>query len=185
MNSLTTDTDVEQVIIPGWLRVVDLLVGALSIAFFVLVGLMPSNVAIIILLTIALFMVGLARFARAAAVRAKGTPRRVVNLAAGLLGIGAASLIIFNISLPEGYLVIILGIAWMVMGLARILIGIIEKDVFQWARILQLVIGLATVALTSLVLVYSATDFSAIAMILLIIVIANGFARTSRAYVGV
>lgn len=177
----------EQVIIPDWLRAIDILVGALSIALcsFVLIGLVPSSVAILILLIITLFMVGLARFARAAAVKAKGTSRRAMNLGAGILGIGAASLLIFNIQLPEETILILLAIAWMIMGLARISIGLIERDVPLWARILQIVVGLTTVALTGVVVMFPIADFSTILLFLLITVIANGFARTSRGYVGV
>jgi len=177
----------EQVVIPGWLRAVDILVGTLSIALclLVLIGFVPSNVAILILFTLSLFMVGLARFARAAAVKAKGTARRVVNLAAGFVGIAAASLLIFNIELPEEHLLISLAVAWMIMGFARVSIGVMERDVSLWARILQVVVGLTTIALTGVVVLFSAADFSAFVLFLLIVVMANGLTRTSRGYVGV
>ncbi|NHI83056.1 MAG: hypothetical protein EAX81_01955 [Candidatus Thorarchaeota archaeon] len=177
----------EQVVIPSWLRTIDILVGALSIALcgFVLLGLLPSSIAILILLTIALFMVGLARFARAAAVKAKGIYRRVVNLIAGSIGIGAAALVAFDVELPEGILLLILGIAWMIMGIARILIGALEKDVAMWARILQIVVGLATITLTSIVILITPPEFSAVVLFLSIAVIVNGFARASRGYVGI
>ncbi len=177
----------EQIVIPGWLRAVDILVGTLSIALclMVLIGFVPSNVAILVLFTLALFMVGLARFARAAAVEAKGTTRRAINLVAGCVGIAAASLLVFNIELPEEQLLILLAVAWMIMGFARVSIGMIEKDVSISVRILQVVVGLITVALTGVVVLFAAADFSAFVLFLLIVVMANGLARTSRGYVGV
>jgi hypothetical protein len=180
-------TTIEQVVIPRWLRGVDILVGTISIALcvLVLIGFVPSNVAILVLVTLALFMVGLARFARAAAVTAKGTARRAINLVAGCIGIAAASLLMFNIELPEEQLLVLLAVAWFIMGLARISIGIIEKDVSLWVRILQVIVGFTTIALTGVVALYSAADFSAFVLFLLIVVMANGLARTSRGYVGV
>ncbi|MFX1441532.1 MAG: hypothetical protein ACFFFD_14915, partial [Promethearchaeota archaeon] len=82
-------------------------------------------------------------------------------------------------------ILILLAIAWMIMGLARISIGLIERDAPLWARILQIVVGLTTVALTGVVVMFPIADFSTILLFLLITVIANGFARTSRGYVGV
>ncbi|NHJ12519.1 MAG: hypothetical protein EAX95_02530 [Candidatus Thorarchaeota archaeon] len=177
----------EQVVIPAWLRAIDMLVGALSIALcgFVLLGVVSSGVAILILLTVSLFMVGLARFARAAAVKAKGTPRRIINLIAGLIGIVAAILVAFNVGLPEGSLLVILGAAWMIMGIARISIGVLENDVATWARILQVVVGLATIALTAVVILFTPAEFLAVVVFLSIAVIVNGFARASRGYVGI
>jgi len=177
----------EEVVIPNWLRAMDVLVGALSIALcgLVLLGLVTSSIAILILLTIALFMVGFARFARAATVKPKGTSRRVINLVAGLIGVGTASIIIFNIGFPDEYLLALLATAWMIMGLARVSIGIIEKDVQMWARILQIVVGLTTLAFTVLVILNPSAEFSAVLLLILVVVIVNGFARTSRGYVGV
>ncbi len=177
----------EQITIPSWLRSVDILVGVLSIALcgLVLLGVVPSNYAIVVMLTVAILTVGLARFARAAAVKAKGTPRRVINSIAGMVGIAASLLIFLNVGFTPPELLVILAFAWMVMGIARVLIGVLEKDVVMWARILQGVVGLATIALTALILLYPSAEFSAILALLIIAVMANGFARAGRGFVGV
>jgi len=177
----------EQISIPNWLRSVDILVGGLSIALcgLVIIGIVPSSYAIVIMLTVAILMVALARFARAAAVKAKGTPRRAINLIAGIIGVVASFLIFLNLGHTETELLIILAFAWMVMGLARIIIGGLDRDVAIWARVLQVVVGLATIALTALILLFPTAEFSAILTLLLIAVMANGFARVGRGYVGV
>lgn len=177
----------EEVIIPDWLRAIDVLVGALSIALcgLVLLGLVTSSIAILILLVIALFMVGLARFARAASVKPKGTSRRAINMVAGLIGIGATLVLVFNLGIPGEHLLTLLAYAWMVMGIARIFIGLIERDVVTWARILQIVVGLVTIAFTLIIVANPSAEFSEVVLFLLVVVITNGFARTSRGYVGI
>lgn len=71
------------------------------------------------------------------------------------------------------------------MGLARISIGLIERDMPLWARMQEIAASLTTVALTGIVAISPVADFSTILLFLQIMVIANGFARTSRGYVGV
>ena len=71
------------------------------------------------------------------------------------------------------------------MKLPRMSIGLIERDVLLWARMHQIVASLTTVALTGIVAIFPVADFSTILLFLQIMVIANGFARTSRSHVGV
>ncbi len=172
---------------PSWIRGVDIIVGIVSIIAAVLfvVGNSLSSLILIFVLSAALTAVGFARVARAAAVKAKGTPRRIVNLISGLSVILIVAILILTTGLADALQIRLIAFAWLINAVARIIIGILEKDVDRNLRMMQFIVGI----LSALVAVYidlsPLVDVNTAILFLALVVGANGLARTARGYVGV
>ncbi len=172
---------------PSWIRAVDVIVGIISIIAAVLfvIGSSVSNFVLIFVLSASLVAVAFARVARAAAVKAKGTPRRAVNLITGASVLILVAIVFFVASLPEAFQIRLIAFAWLIMGTARILIGILENDVQRNLRIAQFVVGIISIAISIYIDLNPSIDVPTAVLFLALVVGSNGLARTARGYVGV
>ncbi len=172
---------------PSWIRAVDAIVGVISIVAAVLfvIGNSLSNFVLIFVLSASLVAVAFARVARAAAIKAKGTPRRAVNLISGAVVLILVAVVFFVSGLPEGFQIRLIASAWLIMGTARILIGILENDVQTNLRISQFIIGIISIAVSIYIDLNPSIDVPTAVLFLALVVGSNGLARTARGYVGV
>ncbi len=182
---MTQDTSYDS--FPNWIRGVDIIVGIISIfaAILFVIGNSLSSLILIFVLSAALAAVGFARVARAAAVKAKGTPRRIVNLISGISVIIIVALLILTTGIAESLQIRLIAFAWLINAIARILIGFLEKDVDRNLRILQFIVGLISVVVAVYIDLNPVVDVSTAVLFLALVVGANGLARTARGYVGV
>jgi uncharacterized membrane protein HdeD (DUF308 family) len=173
--------------LPNWVRIADVVVGVLSVIAALLVSthIVLAQLAAIFLLSFAFLTVGLSRVMRAAAVPWKGTPRRIVNLVTGFAVIFLMSIIFFVSTLEIEVMIFLVGLTLAVLGIARILIGILETDVKRWMRIVQIIVGLSTIALALAVIEMPALDFLLLSLLLSIGAFANGLTRIGRGYAGI
>lgn len=172
---------------PNWIRAVDVIVGIISIvaAILFVIGSTLSSLILIFALCAALTAVGFARVARAAAVKAKGTPRRVINLISGASVIFIVAILVLTTGLPESLQIRLIAFAWLVNAIARILIGTLEKDVGWLLRIAQFIVGIVSVVVAVYIDLNPLVDVNTAILFLALVVGANGLARTARGYVGV
>lgn len=172
---------------PSWIRAVDAIVGIISIVAAVLfvIGSSLSNFVLIFVLSASLVAVAFARVARAAAVKAKGTPRRAVNLITGVGVLILVAIVFFVSGLTADFQIRLIASAWLIMGIARILIGILENDVQRNLRISQFVIGIVSIAISIYIDLNPSIDIPTAVVFLALVVGSNGLARTARGYVGV
>jgi uncharacterized membrane protein HdeD (DUF308 family) len=173
--------------LPNWVRIADVLVGALSIIAALLVSthIIIAQLAAIFLLSFAFLTVGLSRVLRAAAVPWKGTPRRVVNLVTGIIAIFLMSIVFLVSELGIQTLIILVGWTLAIMGTARVIIGILENDVTRLIRIMQIVVGLSTITLALFVVALPTLEFLVLSLLLSIGALANGLTRIGRGYAGI
>jgi uncharacterized membrane protein HdeD (DUF308 family) len=173
--------------LPNWVRIADVVVGALAViaALIVFTNLVLAQLAAIFLLSFSFLSVGLSRIARAAAVPWKGTPRRIVNLVTGITAIFLMSIVFFYSALEIETMIILVGWTMIVIGAARVLIGILENDVKDWMRIIQIIVGLSTIALAFTVIAMPTLEFLVISLLLSIGALANGLTRIGRGYAGI
>ncbi|MFW9918863.1 MAG: DUF308 domain-containing protein [Candidatus Thorarchaeota archaeon] len=172
---------------PNWIRAVDVIVGIISIiaAILFVIGNSLSSLILIFVLSAALAAVGFARVARAAAVKAKGTPRRIVNLISGASVIIIVAALILTTGMADALQIRLIAFAWLINAIARILIGILEKDVDRKLRMLQFIVGILSAVVAVYIDLNPAVDVSTAVLFLALVVGANGLARTARGYVGV
>jgi uncharacterized membrane protein HdeD (DUF308 family) len=173
--------------LPNWVRIADVLVGALSIIAALLVSthIIIAQLAAIFLLSFAFLTVGLSRVLRAAAVPWKGTPRRVVNLVTGIIAIFLMSIVFLVSELGIQTLIILVGWTLAIMGTTRVIIGILENDVTRLIRIMQIVVGLSTITLALFVVALPTLEFLVLSLLLSIGALANGLTRIGRGYAGI
>ena len=179
--------EMSDVSFPNWIRAVDVIVGIVSIIAAVLfvVDHSLSSLILIFVLAAALTAVGFARVARAAAVKAKGTPRRIVNLISGLSVILIVAILVLTSGLADSLQIRLIAFAWLINAIARILIGFFEKDVDKNLRILQFIVGILSALIAVYIDLNPLVDVSTAVLFLALVVGANGLARTARGYVGV
>lgn len=172
---------------PSWIRAVDVIVGVISVVAAVLfvIGNSLSNFVLIFVLSASLVAVAFARVARAAAVKAKGAPRRAVNLISGAVVLILVAVVFFVSGLSEVLQIRLIASAWLIMGVARILIGILENDVQRNLRISQFIVGIISIAISIYIDLSPSIDITTAVLFLALVVGSNGLARTARGYVGV
>jgi uncharacterized membrane protein HdeD (DUF308 family) len=172
---------------PNWIRAVDVIVGIISIVAAVLfvIGNSLSNFVLIFVLSASLVAVAFARVARAAAVKAKGATRRAVNLISGAIVLILVAVVFFVSGLSDDLQIRLIASAWLVMGIARILIGIFENDVQRNLRISQFIVGIISIAISVYIDLSPSIDVTTAVLFLALVVGSNGLARTARGYVGV
>jgi len=78
-----------------------------------------------------------------------------------------------------------IALAWVILGGARITIGILEDDVDRNLRVLQLFVGSISIIVAVLLVIFPATEFLLALSFLALITGMNGMARIARGYVGV
>ena len=172
---------------PTWIKKTDLAVGLTSFvaAIFIILDTHIAHYMLIMALIITLFAIGLARAARGAAVTSKGIPRRVTNFVIGILVIGLIAIMVFVPGLSEDNQIRLIAGSFLLMGIARIIIGIIEDDVPRNPRILQFIVGILTIIVSVLVLIAQVQEFVPAILFLGTIAAMNGLSRIARGYVGV
>ena len=172
---------------PKWIKTTYLAVGLVSLvaAIFVILDTELAHYTLILALIVALFAIGLARAARGAAVKSKGIPRRVTNIVFGILVIILIDIIIFVPGLSEVVQIRLIASSFLLMGIARIIIGILETDIPQNPRILQFIVGILTIVVSVIVLITPVPEFIPAILFLGTIAAMNGLSRIARGYVGV
>jgi uncharacterized membrane protein HdeD (DUF308 family) len=177
----------EEVVFPRWIRFLDIFVGVVSIAAAVLIVLESALAHFVLIVTMcaAMIAIGLARVARAASVKAKGVPRRLTNLLIGIAVIALSGGVILEVGVSEVLAVQMIALGWILLGLARIIIGILEGDVQLSLRVVQFIVGMLSIGVAVWVLLFPSTEFTTEILFLSIIVGLNGIARLTRGHVGV
>ncbi|MHA1638396.1 MAG: hypothetical protein ACTSUB_10325 [Candidatus Thorarchaeota archaeon] len=172
---------------PKWIKITDLAVGLVSLvaAIFVVLDTHLAHYTLVLALIVALFAIGLARAARGAAVKSKGTPRRITNISIGMLVIVLIGFVIFLPGLSEIIQIRLIASSFLLMGIARVIIGIIEDDVPRNPRILQFIVGILTIVVSVIVLIAPVPEFVPAILFLGTIAAMNGLSRIARGYVGV
>ncbi|MFW9909061.1 MAG: hypothetical protein ACFFEF_10830 [Candidatus Thorarchaeota archaeon] len=172
---------------PTWIRLIDIIVGIISVlaAVLIIIGSTLSHLVVIFVLSISIMAIGIARAARAAAVKAKGVPRRLVNITTGSVAIVISLFLLIATGLAEPLMIQLVALAWLVLGLARLAIGVLEKDVDRRLRMSQFLIGGVSVIVAIVISIYPEVNTTLALALLGVIVGMNGMARVARGYVGV
>ena len=176
-------------ILPTWIRYVDAIVGLITFFTGLIIVIDPAiaRFTVILILTISLFAVGLARVARVAAVKSIGKSRQIINLLSGFLILAIVFVLFFTPTIPlnQTEMILLIATAWIITALARILVTILDQEISKYLFYIQILIGLSTLPVGLWIILYSSGDIDFLLLLLGIVTLSNGLARTSRGYAGV
>ncbi len=139
----------------GNYRALEIVLGIIALAVGVLVLVFPSIVIItlIVFFALALFAVGILRLATAAS-SAFPPSIRGVNAAIGIIAILVAIVMAFVPALAAAFLVVLLGIALLIYGIGRIVVGGTATNLNMGLRAALVVLGLIVAVFAVIVIVF-------------------------------
>jgi hypothetical protein len=102
---------------------------------------------------------------------------RVFMFITGLAAIIISLVDFIFLSLTPEFLIIYPAIAMLLVGSSRIVLGVLVRDVPIWIQMLQVLAGILTLNLAAFVFIFPNAGFSALMVLLVISLIANGLVR--------
>jgi uncharacterized membrane protein HdeD (DUF308 family) len=166
---------------PTWVRGLDTITGVISVVvgFWIIFDIALAQLTILYLLSFSLLLIGITRIVKVATTSDEDMKRasRVFNATAGVIGIIAAAYVfmfpLFTILLSIAFL----AVALLVGGIARIYIGAVESHLPSWSRGLLLIVGLLTIVISMMAIIFPGYGFVVLVLYIAITLIINGFTR--------
>ncbi|MFO7797407.1 MAG: DUF308 domain-containing protein [Promethearchaeati archaeon] len=165
------------------IRIYNIVTGLveMGLAILVLIFSVEAVIAFLIFLGIGMLIVGFARMIDALTDEKLSNIqliwRLVVSVAIIILSLITVFLTITNPTLAITILIIWIGIAFLLTGLVRFFEGILMKEYWGWMRGLFIVVGLITIILAFLVILFPILGFIYIIVTFSISLLLNGLVR--------
>jgi len=163
----------------SWINLFDDVIGIIIIlvAVIAVLELTISFVYALEVLSLGLLAMGFAWVVWAIYVMKRNLYARVFMFITGLAVIIVALVDFIFLSLPPEFLIIYPALAMLLVGLSRIVLGVLVGDVPIWIQMLQVLTGILTLNLAAFIFVFPTASFSAMLVLLVISLIANGIVR--------
>jgi uncharacterized membrane protein HdeD (DUF308 family) len=173
--------------IPNWLRITNIVLGIITIIIAFLAIVLPGLAlyTLILFISLGLFLLGSARILRAVFREGLSQFLRFLNGIAGIIILILSVSVLILQTLVMLFLVWILSAAFLVLGLVRILVGIMDKELLAWVRTLLVIVGLLTIGLSFLIFLQPALGELTLIIFLAWALVLNGITRIAYAIVGV
>jgi len=171
---------------PNWVRGWDIIVGLISliVGVWVLFDISLAQISVLFLLAFGLLLIGIARLVKSATATGMKTLSRGFNILAGATAI-ALGLAVFVFPLVAILtLIALLAIGLMFTGVARVVIGASEGDMPGWLRALSVIVGLLSIGLSFVVILFPGFGFLTLILYMSIVFILNGFTRVISGVTG-
>ena len=135
------------------IRILQIIVGIIAIALSIAVIINPGfGIEILVfLLSVSLFVVGIERVSIAFLPYIRKSSTRISNIVLGGLAIALAIIVIAFPIFTVGFLVTLLAIGLLLIGAARILHGVLDKQTSKWSRILLVAVGILSIGISFMV----------------------------------
>jgi len=172
---------------PKYVRIIDIVLGAISLIFAGLVLGVPGFAAtlVIVFLSIALLIAGMEGIIVGASGRGLSGGQRALRIIVGLIAVGLSmAVIVFPISTVIST-TLLLSIAFIFLGAGAIGKGITEKFMPGWARAMYVIVGLIVLGLSIPVMVYPIFGFAILKSLMAAVLIVNGIGYIVAGAVGV
>jgi uncharacterized membrane protein HdeD (DUF308 family) len=161
---------------PSWLRFVQIGLGAISIILSIIILTYPGIAiyTIILLFSVALLMVGFERIAMGIA-PSPSRSSQLTNIGLGALVV-AFGIVVMSFPIHTAEFLILLGaLALLFNGIARIVQGLINKDMSRWSRGFLVGVGALSIAVSALVVIHPLTiGLTLLALSISIALLING-----------
>jgi uncharacterized membrane protein HdeD (DUF308 family) len=162
---------------PSWLRILQVVLGLISIGLSIAVFAFPASAiaTVIVLLSIVLFIVGIERIASGISAASTTRSSTLVNIGLGILVIILASIAMAYPLESAAFLIILGAIALLINGIARLIHGFIDSNNAAWSRVVLIFVGILSIILSLIVLAHPVSiGISLLAIILSVALIING-----------
>ena len=173
--------------IPQWLTVTNTIFGVITIVIAILAIAFPglASSTLVLLISFGLFILGTARILRAVFREGLTQILRFFNGVIGISILFLSVVVLILQTLVMLFLIWILSAAFLILGLARVIIAITDKELASWVRTLLVVVGLVTIGLSFLIFLQPALGELTLIIFLAWALFLNGFLRIVKAVVGV
>ena len=171
---------------PSWLRAFDIVFGLIAVILSVVV-LVFQELAIatmILVLSIVLIVIGIARILGAIFAKYLSDGIRAANFGIGILALALGAVALLYPDLTTEVLIYLLSFALLFNGVARLLIGGFGRAFPKWLRGFFVVVGLLTIVLSVLVFVSHGFGFLVLVLLLSFTFMFNGVARIVQGVTG-
>ena len=164
---------------PSWSRGLDVIIGLVIVVISVWIVVDPALAerTIVLAIAVALAIVGVVRITKSIFMKRIDNKARFIK---GAVGVAATLLAMGVILFPDlaiTFLVTLVTFAIMLMGLSRIIVGQIEKELASWARALYMVGGAIAFAFGFLAAVFPGLGFYTLVLLLSAAMITVGVIR--------
>lgn len=153
---------------PSWSRGLDVIIGLfiVVVSLWIVIDSTLAERTIILTIAIALAVVGVVRITKSVFMKQIDTKSRITK---GTVGVAATIISIGVLLFPDlaiTFLVTMITFAIMLMGLSRIIVGQIEKELAPWARALYIVGGAIAFCFGFLAAVFPGLGFFTLILLL-------------------
>ncbi len=164
---------------PDWSRGLDVVIGLVIVvvSLWIVIDSSLAQRTVILTIAIALAVVGIVRIVKSVFMRRIDAKSRMTKGAVGVAAILLSMGVILFPDLAVTFLVTLVTFAIMLMGLSRIIVGQIEKELASWARGLYIVGGAITFGFGFLAAVFPGLGFFTLILLLSAAMITVGIIR--------
>jgi uncharacterized membrane protein HdeD (DUF308 family) len=164
---------------PNWLRTLDVIFGLIAVLLSVTVLVYPglAILTLILILSLALLVLGIARISKGIFEKYLSDGFRAFNIIMGSLVLILGITVVVFPDFGTSLLITLLSVGLLFNGIGRIIIGGFVKVLPSWLRSLLVIIGLLTVVFSIAVLLLPNLGAVTLAYIVAISFLVNGIAR--------
>lgn len=164
---------------PLWVRLLDDAIGLIVIvvAIVAVLELAFSFAYALEVLSLGILAMGVAWIVWGIFLVRSNMYARIFMLATGIIAIGISLFEFIFSSLSPDLLIIYPAIAMLLVGVSRLVLGFLIGGVPLWVQMLQVLAGILTINLAAFVFIFSNINLSAMIILLIISLIANGLVR--------
>ncbi len=164
---------------PSWIHLLDDVIGlaVIVVALVAVLELAFSFAYALEILSLGLVAMGIAWIVWAIYIMHSHTYVRIFMFLTGVAAIAVAVIDFLFISLPPNLLIIYPAIAMLLVGLSRIVLGVVLGELPLWIQMLQVLAGILTLNLAAFVFIFPGITFPTMLILLVISLLANGLVR--------
>ena len=164
---------------PSWIRLLDDAIGiiVISVTIAAVLELAFSISYALEILSIGLLITGIAWVIWGVYIIRTKKYARVFMIVTGISVIILALVDFIFISLPPDFLIVFPAVGMILIGLSRIVLGILIGDIQLWIQMLQVLAGILTINLAAFVFIFANVGIEVLLIFLVIAQIANGLVR--------
>jgi len=164
---------------PSWSRGLDLVIGLFIVVVSLWIVIDPALAqrTIILMIAIALLVVGFVRIIKSVFMKRIDTRARIIK---GVVGVAAILISMGVVLFPDltiTFLVTMVTFAIMLMGMSRIIVGHLEKELATWARALYMIGGAIAFCFGFLAAVFPGLGFYTLILLISAAMITVGVIR--------
>jgi hypothetical protein len=164
---------------PNWIRLLDDAIG-LIVVIVALVAVLEITFSFsyaIEILSLGLLAIGIAWIVWSFYLEGANIYARVFMFITGGIAIAIALIEFLLFSLSPGQLIIYPALAMLLVGVSRLVLGLLIEGIPLWIQMLQVLAGILTINLAAFVFIFSSIDLATMLILLVISFLANGLVR--------